>query len=285
MSRPEDTLPAELYYNDHESRKYTRSSRMQAIQASMTSRALTLLALATPSLILDIGCGSGLSGAILASTRAADGGPHTWIGMDVSGSMLATALQRADSDSAADGDLLLADIGQGIPFRPGSFDAAISISAIQWLCNADRSDVSAHGRLARFFAGLYAALKRGARAVCQFYPKNGAQREMICAAAVKAGFGAGVLEDDPGTKNVKLYLVLTVGGGAGDITRVVRGLEGVEVVDDQRGKAAARSRGASAAVRKGSRKWIVKKKEQMERKGKVVKPSSRYTGRNRRPKF
>merc|ERR1711977_646089 len=162
-------------------------------------------------MILDVGCGSGLSGEILSSIDPSEGGPHIWVGMDISASMLA-------------------DIGQGVPFRAGSFDAAISISAIQWLCNAESSEVSSEGRLSRFFNGLYASLKRGGRAVCQFYPKNDQQRTMISGAAIKAGFGAGILEDDPGTKNAKLYLVLTVGGSAeegngGDITGVVKGMD------------------------------------------------------------
>ena len=239
----------------------------------MTNRALELLDLSTPSLILDVGCGSGLSGEILSSVPASEGGPHVWIGMDISASMLDIALQRD-----VEGDLLLADIGQGVPLRPGSIDAAISISAIQWLCNADSSDVSPVGRLARFFGGLYAALRRGGRAVCQFYPKNDEQRGMICSAAIKAGFGAGVLEDEPGTKNAKLYLVLTVGGGdvpRGDITGIVNGMEGVDVLDERRGG----KRGIRLAnEKKGSKNWILKKKEQMERKGKVVKANSKYTG-------
>ena len=37
--------------------------------------------------------------------------------------------------------------------------------------------------------------------------------------------------------------------------------------------------------RKGGKAWILRKKEQMERKGKVVKASSKYTGRKRGPKF
>ena len=35
-----------------------------------------------------------------------------------------------------EGDLCLHDLGHGLPLRPGSFDGAISISAVQWLCNA-----------------------------------------------------------------------------------------------------------------------------------------------------
>jgi 18S rRNA (guanine1575-N7)-methyltransferase len=244
----------------------------------MTHRALELLDLSTPSFILDVGCGSGLSGEILSSVNPDEGGPHLWVGMDISASMLDIALQRD-----VEGDLLLADIGQGVPFRPGSLDAAISISAIQWLCNAESSDVSPQGRLSRFFNGLYASLKRGGMAVCQFYPKNEAQRTMVSGAAISAGFGAGILEDDPGTKNSKLYLVLTAGSGGthGDITGVVRGMDDVEVVDGRR-----RTKESKRKVeRKGSKPWILKKKAQMERKGKVVKASSKYTGRRRGPIF
>ncbi|KAF8467670.1 S-adenosyl-L-methionine-dependent methyltransferase [Kalaharituber pfeilii] len=282
MSRPEDTLPPDLFYNDSESRKYTTSSRIRNIQSSMTHRALELLKLQRPSLILDIGCGSGLSGEILTSEG------HTWIGMDISASMLAVAL-----DSETQGDLLLADMGQGIPFRPGTFDAAISISAIQWLCNAESTSPhssSPQVRMARFFDGLYASLRRGGKAVCQFYPKNDAQKTMICAAAIKAGFGAGILEDDPDTKNRKLYLVLTVGseivGGEGkaDITEVVKGLDNVEVHDSRLKNLDGRGRIEKKEV-KGSKSWILRKKQQMRMKGKEVGHDSRYTGRKRRVQF
>ncbi|KAI4169120.1 MAG: hypothetical protein LQ343_005914 [Gyalolechia ehrenbergii] len=275
MSRPEEILPPDLFYDDSESRKYTTSSRIQSIQSEMTHRALELLQLDSPSLIIDLGCGSGLSGEILSSISPADGGPHVWIGMDISASMLDIALQRD-----VEGDLLLSDIGQGVPFRPGSFDAAISISAIQWLCNAESNEVNPQGRLSRFFNGLYASLRRGGRAVCQFYPKNDAQRSMITSAAIKAGFGAGILEDEPGTKNLKYYLVLTVGGGEmqGDITGVVKNMRDVDVQDARRRSGFTGKKGE----KKGSKAWIVRKKEQMERKGKVVKASTKYTGRSRR---
>ncbi|CAG9987929.1 unnamed protein product [Clonostachys byssicola] len=280
MSRPEDTLAADVYYDDSEARKYTTNSRIQNIQASMTRRALELLDLPHPSLILDVGCGSGLSGEILSALTPEEKGPHVWVGMDVSPSMLDVALQRD-----VEGDLLLADIGQGVPFRAGSFDAAISISAIQWLCSAESSDTSPAGRLSRFFNGLYASLKRGGRAVCQFYPKNDQQKKMITEAAVKAGFGAGLLEDDPGTKNVKLYLVLTVGGttseGKGDITGVVEGMEGVDVMDIRRKPTNL----GGGPMKKGSKAWIMQQKGRMERKGRIVKATSKYTGRKRRPVF
>jgi 18S rRNA (guanine1575-N7)-methyltransferase len=230
----------------------------------MTHRALDLLDLQSPSLILDIGCGSGLSGEILSQTdeQGTPGGPHMWIGSDISASMLGVALEKE-----VEGDLLLADAGQGVPFRPGTFDAAISISAVQWLCNAETTEDSPAGRLSRFFNQLYASLKK----------------KMVAQAAIKAGFGAGLLEDDMGTKNAKTYLVLTVGGGAldGDITGVVRGMEGVDV-EDARRQAKGMKRGVEM---KGTRAYIMKKKEQQEQQGKVVKASSKYTGRKRRIKW
>ena len=235
----------------------------------MTHRALALLRLSSPSLVLDIGCGSGLSGEILSSSD------HVWVGMDVSASMLAIALQRD-----VEGDLLLSDIGQGIPLRPGSMDAAISISAIQWLCNAESKDDSPEMRLKRFFGGLYSALRRGGRAVCQFYPKDDTQRSMITSAAIRAGFGAGVLEDDGGTKNAKCYLCLCVGG---DVRDMVGGMEEVEMEV----RAGTRNKGKKGKMvkgdegRVGSREWVMRKKEKMERRGKVVKKDSKYTGRKR----
>jgi hypothetical protein len=66
-----------------------------------------------------------------------------------------------------EGDLLLGDMGQGLPLRTGTFDGAISISALQWLCNADKAGHEPRARLRAFFTSLYRALTRGSRAVLQ----------------------------------------------------------------------------------------------------------------------
>ncbi len=57
-----------------------------------------------------------------------------------------------------EGDLIHGDMGDGLPFRPGSFDGAISISALQWLCNADKKYHKPHKRLLKFFTSLYGCL-------------------------------------------------------------------------------------------------------------------------------
>ncbi|KAH0199040.1 hypothetical protein KCU86_g9933, partial [Aureobasidium melanogenum] len=90
----------------------------------------------------------------------------------------------------------------------------------------------------------------------------------------------------------KLYLVLTVGGGdlgreqeatSKDITGVVNGLTDVDIQDARR-KRDQRSRKDMSRV-KGSKAWITRKKDQMEKQGKVVKPNSKYTGRKRKIAF
>jgi hypothetical protein len=67
--RPEHAAPPELFYNDNEAVKYTSSSRVMEIQEKLTLRALELLALddddGVPKMLLDVGCGSGLSGQVL----------------------------------------------------------------------------------------------------------------------------------------------------------------------------------------------------------------------------
>ncbi|KAA8522696.1 hypothetical protein F0562_009142 [Nyssa sinensis] len=152
-------------------------------------------------LLCFIGCGSGLSGETLSENG------HRWIGLDISQSMLNVALERE-----VDGDLIVGDMGQGLGIRPGVIDGAISISAVQWLCNADKSSHEPRLRLKAFFGSLYRCLARGARAVFQVYPENLAQRELILGFAMRAGFAGGIVVDFPhSTKSRKEYLVLTCG--------------------------------------------------------------------------
>lgn len=67
--------------------------------------------------------------------------------------LLDVALERE-----VEGDMLLADMGSGMPFRPGMFDGAISISAVQWLCYADSAIHRPAKRLYKLFMTLFASL-------------------------------------------------------------------------------------------------------------------------------
>lgn len=57
-----------------------------------------------------------------------------------------------------EGSLVLSDMGEGVPFRAGVFDGAVSVSAIQWLFNADKKSHVPIKRIYKFFSTLYAAL-------------------------------------------------------------------------------------------------------------------------------
>lgn len=158
--RPEHQAPPDIYYNAEEAEKYTKNSRIIEIQNKMTERAVELLQLPEdePCFLLDVGCGSGLSGEFLTDQG------HVWIGMDISKAMLDVAVDRE-----VEGDLCLSDAGDGTFFRPGTFDGVISISAIQWLCNADKTHHNPVKRLYKFFSTLYSSMRRGTKAVFQVY--------------------------------------------------------------------------------------------------------------------
>ncbi|KAJ4968325.1 hypothetical protein NE237_015026 [Protea cynaroides] len=288
-SRPELQAPPEIFYNDAESRKYTSSSRIMEIQAKLSERALELLALpddGVPRLMLDIGCGSGLSGETLSDSG------HQWIGLDISQSMLNVALERE-----VEGDLLLADMGQGLGLRPGVIDGAISISAVQWLCNADKKSHEPRLRLKAFFGSLYRCLARGARAVLQVYPENIAQRELILGFAMRAGFAGGVVVDYPhSSKSRKEYLVLTCGPPSVS-TALPSGKNedgedwSDEDSEDEENQTVCiserhRPRKKLKLTKKTKgRQWVLNKKEQKRRKGDVVPADSKYTARKRKARF
>lgn len=275
MSRPEQIAPPEIFYNDIESKKYTASSRVQHIQAKMTLRALDLLNLEEDRThyLLDVGCGSGLSGEILTEEG------HVWVGMDISADMLATALDRE-----VDGDLFLADMGCGVPFRPGTFDAAISISAIQWLCNADTNTNEPKFRLARFFNTLYSALRKGGKFVGQFYPANEDQTVQITGAAKVAGFQCGVVVDDPESKkNRKHYLVLQAGSSERPLN--VGGMDVENMAAKHAGKETSKLSKKRLKASETKKEYIKRKKLLMEKRGRDVRKDSKFTGRARKPRF
>lgn len=272
--RPEHSAPPEIFYNDDEAKKYSNNTRIIEIQVEMAERALELLTLNEdePCLILDIGCGSGLSGSVLE-----DNG-HVWVGIDIAKSMLDIAVERE-----VDGDLILGDMGQGMPFKPGTFDGAISISALQWLCNADKTSHNPHKRLYKFFSTLFSCLTRTARAVFQFYPENADQIEMVTSQAMKAGFYGGIVVDYPNSTKAKKYFLVLMTGGAASMPKALGNEEDErrisyikkrEMCKDARGK-----------PMKKSRDWILAKKERRRRQGLETRRDTKYTGRKRSGRF
>ena len=204
--RPEERAggDADKYYDRRVTEAYTELNVQT--QSELTTRCLDMLCLegdARDAALLDIGCGSGLSGETL--TRH---GYRAWVGIDASAAMLERATRgrsapkrTADEkeppaederesvercgkneDPPARGAVLRGDFSQGLPFRTGAFDGCVSVSAAQWLCAGTKSEdepgnenadsAASRENLRRFFAHLRVALRPGARAALQVYPKT-----------------------------------------------------------------------------------------------------------------
>uniref|UniRef100_A0A2M4BW67 18S rRNA (guanine-N(7))-methyltransferase n=1 Tax=Anopheles marajoara TaxID=58244 RepID=A0A2M4BW67_9DIPT len=276
--RPEHSAPPEIFYNEDEAQKYTNNTRIIDIQVQMCERAIELLALDpdddSPQLILDIGCGSGLSGSVLEDQG------HVWIGIDISKPMLDVAVERE-----VEGDLLLGDMGQGMPFKAGTFDGAVSISALQWLCNADKKSHVPPKRLYQFFSSLFASLTRNARAVFQFYPENGEQIELVTTQAMKAGFYGGLVVDYPNSSKAKKYFLVLMTGG---VAKLPAALGTGETGDSQvpySKKQREYAKNARGKPLKKSREWVLAKKERRRQQGDETRKDSRYTARKRSGRF
>ena len=331
MPRPEASGPPANYYDATEAAKYTSSSRIIRVQAEIAARCVELLNFPAGArrLVVDVGCGSGLSGAALE--RAG----HAWVGCDVSRDMLRIASEREaaaagdddddddddgvgfdgmdddeeeesgsdddeedesseDEDGAGAGprrthvgsaELIQHDMGLGLPFRDGTFDGAISVSALQWLCYDNDSRQSATKRLGRFFASLYRCLKSGSRAALQFYPESDAQATLIASAAARAGFAGGVVVDYPNsTKAKKHYLCLSMDRHAAKPAAKEPRRAGGGVVVAGGGERAPKRRKTGKKPAK-DRAWVLRKKEYQRGQGRDVKDDSRYTGRKRKDRF
>uniref|UniRef100_UPI00358EA3B6 18S rRNA (guanine-N(7))-methyltransferase isoform X3 n=1 Tax=Myxine glutinosa TaxID=7769 RepID=UPI00358EA3B6 len=217
-------------------------------------------------------CGSGLSGEMLTERG------HVWLGIDISSAMLTVAAERE-----IEGDVILADMGDGLPFRPGTFDGCISISAVQWLCYANKTGCSPPRRLLHFFSSLYACLKRGARAVFQLYPQNADQLELISSQAMKAGFSGGMVVDFPNSTKAKKFFLCLFSGGSASLPKALGDEDAQEGV--QYTSSRLRYSSLKGKSMKKSRNWILEKKERQRRQGKDVRHNSKYTGRRRKSCF
>ncbi|XP_011503691.1 PREDICTED: probable 18S rRNA (guanine-N(7))-methyltransferase isoform X2 [Ceratosolen solmsi marchali] len=236
----------------------------------MSERAFELLLLPKDKvcLLLDIGCGSGLSGSVLENKG------HYWLGIDISSAMLNIGVHRKII-----GDTMLVDMGQGMPFKTASFDGAISISALQWLCNIDNNKYVLRKRLDIFFSTLFATLSRSARAVFQFYPENDDQINIITTAATRAGFFGGIMIDFPNSKSAKkVFLVI---------------MTSTSMISPEYSRKdhvitktlTTRKRTNKTMITKLRKNRILEKKERNRRKGKFVKTDSKYSGRKRKNQF
>ncbi len=196
---------ASTHYGSEEAARYTSANA--CLQRELAARCVELLGLKPRRrhLLLDLGCGSGLSSRVLGDEG------HEWLGLDIAREMLALAAGGATSARAA---LVHADLSRGVPLRAGCrFDGAICVSTLQWLCEPQAraggesdGDDAVRAVLRLFFDSLRAALHVDASAVFQFYP-TAEQAVVARQVASGCGFDAALLTDMPhASRSRKLFL-------------------------------------------------------------------------------
>ena len=218
MSRPEHQQAKQQggadFYTDKEAARYDTSQHMNQTQAQMTERAVELLGLSTskPGAVLDIGCGSGAS-----SRGVSKHGGHFVVGFDLSTGMAQQAAGHTHQRSRPGVDYFVQDMGHKFPFKARAFDAAVSISAVQWFFAPNEEEEVTAGNLEKFFRSLSYVLVPGAPAVLQLYPEMPEHMTAMRDAALKHGrFSGSLVVDYPrNLKAKKFYLVLTNSKGGG----------------------------------------------------------------------
>ena len=306
MPRPEASGPPANYYDATEAAKYTSSSRIIRVQAEIAARCVELLNFPAGArrLVVDVGCGSGLSGAALE--RAG----HAWVGCDVSRDMLRVAARRAarddDGGEAADSDD--SEEEEVEEEEDGSEEAD---GSRWWRRRRRRPRRERHGGAPRARHGPGPAVPR--RRVRRRGERLGAavallrqRRGVVGAAAAEPLLRLAL--PLPARRRPRGAPVLPRerrAGGAHRGGRAARGLrrrrrgrlpavdQGAQALPvpehgaalPRAGRAGDRGGGRAAGGRKRGRDWVLDKKAHQRKKGGRVRPDSKFTGRKRKDKF
>ncbi|KAJ9455781.1 18S rRNA (guanine-N(7))-methyltransferase bud23 [Diplonema papillatum] len=146
---------------------------------------------AVRGILLDVGCGSGLSSAVAAAA-----------GFTVVGTDLATAmLQCCRAAGRAGGGVVRADLREGLPLRGAAADAVVSVGALHFL----PGDPAV---LARFMREARRVLRPGAVFAAQFFPPTPAYACGVVEAAGAAGLAAGLVLDQPHRSNARRWFLV-----------------------------------------------------------------------------
>jgi 18S rRNA (guanine1575-N7)-methyltransferase len=193
-AQPEITCkPGANYYSEAaEAVRYTLCPQTNAIQRDLTLECLRVLLeehaqCRSPGLVLNLGCGSAVCGRVLSSHGVA------WVGADISRPMLRQA------EETTSGLLVEVDCFGPLPFPDEAFDAAISVSAIQWICVGKSPERTAP----LFFRELIRIMKEDGAFVAQLYPRHQQDVDMLLAAAWGAGFSGTVYTSFPHASRAK----------------------------------------------------------------------------------
>ena len=195
--RPEDKYDkVSDYFKGERLVDYATSKSMMRIQEKITFRALEILDLQKKdALILDAGCGPGFTTIILNELG------YRAVGLDLISEFLyfyeIKYLNPINADMSHS------------PFRSNSYDAIISISALQWVYRSIKNPKMEQKlrSLAKSFSKI---LKNNSKVVIQFYPKSYKLMQKVGKIfSTEGNFNGKFIIDNPDIpKKRKVYLLL-----------------------------------------------------------------------------
>ena len=266
--------PAEQYFATDEiveSFSNPKSSAVKNMQR-MAQQAWDMLQLSENAFrpfVLDVGCGAG------AGSHAMNEQGAIIIGADITPEMLLKFRENVDNPL---NQIICADAGLGLPFRPGVFDAAYGIDVLNWVLHPVPGGLSVSKRLKAFLESVHGSLAMGGKACFNFNPETPDIAQLVSTTATLCGFGGSIFVENPNSGASRVnWLILEVGGTA------------VTVQDEQSGQqVGCPTVGTFSQGKRGPKKgfdkkeWIKKKKERQKMLGKTVAHDSKYSGRSRR---
>jgi len=195
--RPEETYnKVSDYFRGEILEQYATSKNIMKIQEKITIRALELLNLKEKdAFILDAGTGPGFTAIYLNEIG------YKTVAIDVIPAFLNYYNIKELNPIASDMCFP--------PFKPNTFDAIISISALQWIYR-DIKNERMHSLLKSLSKSFFQILKPFSQVVIQFYPKNKEIMEKIGKIFTKnTAFCGNFIIDNPNSpKKRKIYLLL-----------------------------------------------------------------------------
>ncbi len=186
----EEFIDPKLCFSEEHAKNYDKSPRMIKIQAEMMLRALDFIPKDSKK-ILDAGCGTGFGMKVLEAKG------YEVEGVDIAPFMIKIALEKGLKAKVAD--------IRNMDYANKSFDAIISISAIQWHEGKDINDVYDHYR--QVAGEFHRLLMDNGRIVAQYYPHSKEEREMALKAFKKVFSRVVEVTDNENTKEEKIYIV------------------------------------------------------------------------------
>ena len=177
--------------------QYANSKNIMRIQEKITKRALELLNLKKDdALILDAGCGAGFAAIYLKEIG------YRIVALDIISEFL--NVYDIKELNPINADMCFP------PFKPNTFDAIISISALQWVFR-DINNRLMHLMLKNLSKSFFKILKPKGRVIIQFYPKNNELMKRIGKIiSDHTDFNGNFIVDNPNRqKKRKIFLLLS----------------------------------------------------------------------------